>query len=243
MLENYQRGSFWFGTLKRYRMIEENESGVIVEPRFSDRREGMVEHAYKVETGYAKSFKVGGLTVIDTVLEGASADIMLTYEFNDFVFCASRGAYSRQQHLDIKNGAMSAAETRYEGNSKLTHFAEIDLIHFLDAVISEAPKTASWNTRLSAKEFLRHGLVEYGQTERSISIPSVYERSDIGVTTEDYRRTMFTKPKHFSPENEFRVVLRSNAPNSLEGDPAGMALMHKNLRRSIRKIGTLDGTI
>lgn len=243
MLENYQRGSFWFGTLKRYRMIEKKEADVVVEPRFSDPREDMVEHAHKFETGHAKSVKIGGMSFTNCYFEGFGTDIMVTSEFNDFVFCASWGAYSRQQHLDIKNGAMSVAETKYEGNSKLTHFVEIDLIDFLDAVSLEAPKTPLWSTALPASEYLLHSRVKYGQTEKSISIPSVYESSGMAVTAEDYLRTMFTKPPHFSPENEFRVVLRANAPNSLEGDPAGMKLMHKKLRRSIRKIGILGGEV
>lgn len=243
MLNNYIDGSFWFGTLKRYRMIEKKEASEIVEPRFSDRREGIVEHAHNFETGQAKSFKIGGLNIVDGVFEGNGTDIMITHEFNDFVFCASWGAYSRQQHLNIKDGAMSAAGTQYEGNPKLTHFAEIDLIDFLDAVSLEAPKTLVWNTKLPASEYLLHSRVTYGQTQKTISIPSVYQSSGVELTAEDYLRTVFTKPKHFSPEDEFRVVLRSNAPNFLEGDPAGMKLRHKNLRRSILKIGTFDGEI
>ncbi|MBU2937017.1 MULTISPECIES: hypothetical protein [Pacificibacter] len=241
MLENYQSGSFWFGTLKRYRMIEKKEAGVVVEPRFSDRREGMVEHAHNFETGHAKSVKIGGMTFTNCFFGGNGTDIMITHEFNDFVFCASWGAYSHQQHLDIKDGAMSEAGTQYEGNPNLTHFAEIDLIDFLDAVNFEAPRTPFWNTTLPASEYLLHSRVKYGQTQKSISIPSTYESSGLDVTTDDYLRTLFTKPKHFSPENEFRIVLRANAPSSIEGDPAGLKLKHKKLRRSIRKIGTLDG--
>jgi hypothetical protein len=243
MLGNYLGGSFWFGTLKRYRMIEKKEAGLVAEPRFSDRREGIVEHAHNLETGQAKSVKIGVLSIVDCAFEGNGTDIMVTYEFNDFVFCASWGAYSRQQHLNIKDGAMSAAGTRYEGNPKLTHFAEIDLIDFLGSVSLEAPNTPAWSTKLPASEYLLHNRVTYGQTQKTISIPSVYQSSGVELTAEDYLRTVFTKPKHFSPENEFRVVLRSNAPNSLEGDPAGMKLRHKKLRRSIRKIGTLDGEI
>jgi hypothetical protein len=243
MLENYQGGSFWFGTLRRYRMVEKKGADVVVEPRFSDGREGTVEHAYNFETGYAKSFKIGGISITNCSFHGFANDIMVAHEFNDFVFCASWGAYSRQQHIDIKNGAMSEGGTQYEGNSKLTHFAEIDLIDFLHAVTLEAPRTPLWNTKLPVNEWLLHSRVKYGQTEKSISIPSNFESSGMEVTTEDYLRTIFTKPKHFSPENEFRVVLRANAPNSIEGDPAGMKLMHKKLRRSIRKIGTLDGKV
>lgn len=166
---------------------------------------------------------------------------MITQEINDFVFCASWGAYTHQQHLEIKNGAMSAAGTKYEGNPKLTHYAEIDLIDFLDAVRLEAPKTPLWNTKLPVSEYLLKRRVTYGQTQKSISVPSIYQSSGTDLTAEDYLRTVFTKPRHFSPENEFRVVLRSNAPKFLEGDPGGMELKHKKLRRSIRKIGTLNG--
>lgn len=243
MLENYQNGSFWFGTLKRYRMIEKKEADVVVEPRFSDRREGMVEHAHIFKTGHVKSVKIGGMNFTNCYFEGFDTDIMVTHEFNDFVFCASWGAYSRQQHINIKDGAMSESGTPYKGNPKLTHFAEIDLIDFLDAVRLEAPKTPLWSTELPASEYLLNGRVTYGKTEKSISIPSVYENSVINVTTEDYLRTIFTKPKHFSPENEFRVVLRADAPSSLKGDPAGLKLKHKKLRRSIRKIGSFDGEV
>jgi hypothetical protein len=201
----------------------------------------MVEHAHNFETGQAKSVKIGGLHLVDVVFENCGTDIMITHEFNDFVFCASWGAYSRQQHIDIKDGAMSAAGTRYEGNPKLTHYAEIDLIDFLDAVSLEAPKSPLWNTKLPVSEYLLNRRVSYGQTQKSVSVPSVYQSSGTELTAEDYLRTVFTKPKHFSPENEFRVVLRSNAPNFLQGDPAGMKLKHKKLRRSIRKIGTLNG--
>lgn len=242
MLDNFLGGSFWFGTLKGYRMMEKNVAGVLVEPRFSDPREGIVEHAHNLETGHAKSVKIGGLSVTDCFFGGnGGADIMIMHEFNDFVFCASWGAYSRQQHLDIKNGAISAAGTQYEGNPKLTHFAEIDLIDFLEVVRLEAPKAPLWKTKLPASEYLLQSRVTYGQTQKSISVPSVYQSSGTDLTADDYLRTVFTKPKHFSPENEFRVVLRSDAPNFLEGDPAGMQLKHKKLRRSIRRIGTLDG--
>lgn len=243
MLENYQSGSFWFDTLKRYRMIEKKEADVVVEPRFSDRRERMVEHAYNFKTGHAKSVKIGGMTFTNGFFGGKGTDIMMTHELNDFVFCASWRAYSHQQHLDIKDGAMSEAGTQYEGNPYLTHFAEIDLIDFLDAVKFEAPRTPFWNTTHPASEYLLHSRIKYGQTQKSISIPSTYESSGLDVTTDDYLRTLFTKPKHFSPENEFRIVLRANAPSSIEGDPAGLKLKHKKLRRSIRKIGTLDGEV
>ncbi|WP_439526724.1 hypothetical protein [Roseovarius mucosus] len=243
MLENYLDGSFWFGTLKRYRMIEK-EAGVEVEPRFSDRREGIVEHAHNLETGHAKTVQIGGMSFTNCSFGGnGGADIMITHEFNDFVFCASWGAYSLQQHLDIKDGAISADETRYEGNPKLTHYAEIDLIEFLDAVSLEAPKSPLWSTRLPISEYLLNRRVSYGDTQKSISVPSVYRSSGTDLTAEDYLRTVFTKPKHFSPENEFRVVLRSNAPSFLQGDPPGMKLRHKKLRRSIRKIGTLNGDV
>lgn len=220
-------------------MIEKKETNAVVEPRFSDRREGMIENAYNFENGYAENVKLGNMSFTNCYFGGCGVDIMVTREFNDFVFCASWGAYSRQQHLHIKNGTMSVAGTKYEGNSKLTHFAEIDLIDFLDAVALEAPKTPLWSTKLPVNEYLLGGRVTYGKTEKSISIPSIYEGRDMAVDIEDYLRTMFTKPPHFSPENEFRVVLRANAPNFLEGDPAGMKLMHKKLRRSIRKIGSL----
>lgn len=135
------------------------------------------------------------------------------------------------------------AGTKYEGNPKLTHFAEIDLIEFLEAVRLEAPKTSLWSTVLPESEYLIYRCVNYGETERSISVPSIYESSNEDITVEDYLRTLFTKPPHFSPESEFRVVLRANAPKSLEGDPEGMKLLHKKLRRSIKKIGILDGEV
>jgi hypothetical protein len=219
MLENYRDGSFWFGTLKRYRMIEGKETSVVVEPRFSDRREGIVERAHNLATGSAKNVTIGGFNFIDCVFEGNLNHILITHELNDFVFCASWGAYSRQQHLNMKDGAMSAAGTQYEGNPKLTHFVEIDLIDFLDAVSQVAPRTPLWNTKLPANEYLLHRRVTYGQTQKTSSIPPIYQGSGVELTAEDYLRTVFTKPKHFSPENELRVVLRSNAPNFLEGDP------------------------
>lgn len=138
---------------------------------------------------------------------------------------------------------MSTAGTQYEGNPKFTHFAEIDLIDFLDAVSLQAPSTPLWKTKLFRNEYLLQSRITYGKTEKSFFVPPVYECKGIEVTIEDYLRTVFTKPQHFSPENEFRVVLRANAPNFLEGDPAGMKLKHKKLRRSIRKIGTLDGKV
>ena len=241
MLDNYLGGSFWFGTLKRYRMIEQKEASAVVEPRFSDRREGIIEHAHFFESGYAKNVKIGSNIFINCSFGGNNcANIMMAQEFNEFVFCASWGAYSRQQHLDIKNGAMNAAGTEYEGNSKLTHFAEIDLIDFLDAVSLEAPRTPPWNTKLPASEYMLHDRVKYGPTQKTISVPSVCEISDMDVNAEDYLRTIFTKHPYFSPENEFRIVLRANAPNSLKSDPAGLKLKHKKLRCSIRKIGTLE---
>lgn len=239
MLENYLAGSFWFGTLKRYRMIEEEGSAANVEPRFSDRREGIIENGHTFDAGHAKSVMIGGISITNSHFSGNGTDIMITHEVNEFVFCASYGGYSRRQHLDIKNGALSVSGAQYEGNPKLTHFAEIDLIDFIDAVGMVAPRTPVWNTQLTQEEYLLHDRVKYGNTGSSNSIPSIYETSGM-PDYEDYLRTIFTKPAHFSPENEFRVVLRANAPYSLEDDPAGMKLKHKKLRRSITKTGFLD---
>lgn len=244
MLDNYKRGSFWFGTLKRYRRVETNAVDESVEPRFSDAREGLIEISHHFEAGYAKSAEIDGFRFTDCFFGGNDGgDITITHEFNDFVFCASWGAYSRQQHLAIKNGAINSAGTNYRGNEKLTHFAEIDLIDFLDAVKLEAQKAPLWKTVLPAADCLLQSRVTYGQTERTIYVPSVYQSNGPQLTSEDYLRTVFTKPKYFSPENEFRVVLRSNAPDTLEGDPDGMKLVHKKLRRSILRIGTLDGDL
>lgn len=102
MLENYQRGSFWFGTLKRYRKIEKKETNVVVEPRFSDLREGVIEHAYKFKNGHVKSFKAGGISMTDCYFENNGADIMVKNEFNDFVFCASWG------------GVLTSAASKYK---------------------------------------------------------------------------------------------------------------------------------
>jgi hypothetical protein len=221
-------------------MIEAKETDMVVEPRFSDRREGIIEHALNLETGYAANIKIGSSSISNCFFEGFDTDILVAQEFNEFTFCASWGAYSRQQHLDIKNGSTSVAGTKYQGNPKLTHFAEIDLFDFLGAVSLEAPRSPLWATTLPENEYLLHSRVEYGRTERSFSIPPSFDSSSIVLNANDYLRTLFTKPPHFSPENEFRVVLRANAPNSLEGDPAGMKLVHKKLRRSIRRIGSLD---
>mgnify|MGYP000990909230 CR=1 FL=1 len=46
------------------------EPSVEVESRFSDRREGIVEHAHNFETGHAKIVKIGGISFTDCFFGG-----------------------------------------------------------------------------------------------------------------------------------------------------------------------------
>ena len=50
--ESHKRGSFWFGTLEKYRLAEDKDLAGQVEPRFSDPREGLVEDTFKVDGGH-----------------------------------------------------------------------------------------------------------------------------------------------------------------------------------------------
>ncbi|MDZ4394263.1 hypothetical protein [Cypionkella sp.] len=229
----YKKGNFQFGTLQRYRKLE----GSDVEARFRDVREGVPENDYNFISGCGFSGVVGDNVFKNCNFAGPGAAIAVRHEINEHVICFCRGPYSSQQHSAMREGAANNAGTMYEGDLKLTHFAEIDWNLFLKAVSAKLKETGSEED--FGGDPILYGHIGYGDTKKSSLLGAQFDIKINGVSQEDYMRTIFTKPDYFSPENEHRIVLRKNFPFFLEADSEPLNLCSKQLRRSIVRIGSV----
>ena len=184
--------------------------------------------------------KIGSHTFSNCHFENnGEDDIAITTQINDFVFCASFGRYTRAQHLEMVNGALSKDGSRYKGNPKLTCFAEIDLLDFIAGLQHAAPKTPQWKTSYPASKAILDAIVQYGETRNIARISSGFSHDPSRIAMSDYLRTIFVKPERFSPEREFRIALGANAPNMLTGSPLGLLISDKRLKRSLIRMGHL----
>lgn len=231
-----ERGSFRFGTLKKYR----DEEGTATEFRLRDTGEG------KSVTGlFPKDGKIdflplpgGGAIINGSITNGAPGSIPIAYEnvINDYVFCATDGVYSVEHHKIMRCGTENSDGEIYEGDENLKNFAVIDVHKFITALEALLPKSPAWRTKLPMNEVLAVLQVKYGERDQMKNVPSNYQISEEDASM-DYLNSVFRKPTKYAPEREIRFLVRSNAPACIGDVTEPLDLQSKLLRRSIVKLG------
>lgn len=219
----FRKGSFKFGTLVEYR------SGEFF--RFSDAFEGL--HSQNVDfssDGYVASARLGkAVEFIDCF--APKATVSFKSEINEHVFCATHGAYSREHHLEM-----------VRRNPDLTHFIEMNIFDFTDAVEKEIAKHENYEPDARGvnvfwqvvKYESRDSYDKYALNREEFS----FDYSPT-LTMNRILKTVFNKPQEFSYEKEIRIVARLDGDHVPSVDAQPLHLKSYLLLKSIKQFGHL----
>ncbi len=228
----YEEGQFKFGTLEEYR---DQESWGNVDARH-DEREGVTRRNYDVNISLSGTYNAGG-NIFQGPPGGGSAqvsisDASMVQSVNEWIFCCTNGAYSEAHHLQMVNGVESVG---YAGTPQLLAWAEIDFRQFAAAVAESAKRHPLFNVT-PGNYFVCADSVKYNKVDEFTRL-----RGDISnyIESNNPVESVLSKPERFSPENEFRVVLRLNAPHGAPPDAKPVFLRSQDLKGSILRFGFL----
>lgn len=231
-----ESGSFQFGTLKRYRDEERTATEFLEQDKGEGKNtvgifpaNGKIDHI---------RFSSGEEIIGGTFTGGGPDSVPIKYEnvVNDYVFCTSIGGYSRHQHEVMTRGVKLENGDAYLGSDKLKNYAVIDVAKFIMGLEAVLKNHAVWKTSLEVCQALIFRPVQYGQRNRNRHVSSNYKITN-GDVNQDYFDAVFTKPTIYSPEKEFRFVLRPRSPFGIGSELYPLSLQHKLFRRAIMDIG------
>ena len=229
-LRYYNKGSIRLGTLEYYR----SEEFKIISRALHDETDGAFKWSiggkrvhYKDTT--INSGRQGGISLKNVVIDDPGAHYSYSTHYNEYVFCASVGAYSKTQHDNIRLGL-----GEYPGTFEYTHYAVFDLRKLADSML-RAVKKHSLHDALGAGPFVYGNYITYSKPEERQEIDG--DRENSIYTNEDAIDVIFRKPSFFKPENEYRILVQFNYQASpLTGSPP-IALQSFGIKRSIVKVG------
>lgn len=231
-----ERGCFRFGTLKKYR----DEEGNATEFRLRDTGEGKSVVGLFPKDGKIDFLQLpGGGTIINgSFTDGAPGSIPIAYEnvINDYVCCTTIGDYSPEHHRIMRYGIKNSCGEIYGGDVNLKNFAVIDVEKFKAALECVLKNHPVWTTKLRIEQALGGLPVKYGERDQKKDVASNYRISETDRSM-DYLNSVFRKPTKYSPEREFRFLIRPCAPACIGDVIEPLDLQSKLLRRSIVKLG------
>ncbi|GLS78401.1 hypothetical protein GCM10007904_37380 [Oharaeibacter diazotrophicus] len=199
-LRIHLQGGFRFGTLKKYRAIENRSEG-----RFNDYSEGIRREFFHNRSSYFDSVSVGGFSVENCVIVGfPNNSIGVEIELNDYCYCSSMGRFDFRR----------AEYLRSHDNSDLTHYIVYDLVK-----LKRALKELIDARFGSYKYHLVGRVVEYGERDRFWSIERRFSYDIDADAIAIWLGVSFVKPLQFKHEEEFRLMII---------DSLGPGLLDKN---------------
>jgi hypothetical protein len=232
-LSDYQNGSFKLGTLEEYRQGELSNYNI---GRMSDTEEGMLLRSFGRPDSEIEQLRMGGLTIQNCLSFGTRQGLTLTNELNDYVFCASQGPYEGEHHRRMRFGEVDLG---YTGNTDLDAFAVINLDLFREGIYEWLLENGrNSQDRACSKVGICDRKVTYGDRRSLHEIPaSGVIESDVDESI--YLQAVFTKPKRFEVENEYRLTAVCDEIGVLGVGAKPVYPKSEKLKRSIVRIGHL----
>lgn len=244
-LRDVCEGSFKIGSSVDYRKQESNEFDKV---RFGDDREGLVVRNIHAPYNTPINFSHNGIHIENFTFGGGVFMREDRANINDLVFCCTNGAYDPVVHAQIMNGGWSDSGKWYPGNKDLTHYAVIDRDRFQMALLVAVINSPQWSTSFPIETFRQNGVQPF-----LLAKPVIYgdpfehrpyhQHLNDDLTEEDYIRTLFVKPKFFSVEREYRIVVRPNSPSCIPNDDTGLVVQSAALKSCIIGCGGPDGLV
>jgi len=202
-LKYYEKGNFRIGTLQYYRKAE----NVLEMGARHDQNEGVEKNIISgiilpnsTSQYYRGIHIVKSSVVFDKCVSHKEADA--------HIFCASKGSYSKDQHKVM----MFGDEHRYKGDKRLTHYAEINLEKFIDALADIIVHNLDRIKIKNGLEIKIHDVI-YSDDVNKIYLTGTLPKEK-GINLE----TLTTKATIFTPENETRILI-AGPNNQLAEEP------------------------
>ena len=206
-LHYYVSGQVKFGTLEHYRaderLLTEQRRNAIEMRLGDDLDEGKEKQIFSVPDGK----RVGKISAPGIVLHGGnfkSVNIVNHIEINDWVFCASIGAYDRTHHKKMKE---------VNPDRQLTSYVVFDFAKLLRALDIYFRERYFVLQHAGKVPYLIASKVHYQEREIRADISQFGDVDLTASSQEDYERAVFSKPVGFKHEKEFRIVAGLNRPN------------------------------
>ncbi len=144
-------------------------------------------------------------------------NIHISNEINAYVFCSSNGEYSTELHRSI----LCPSANGYPGNPNLTGYVTFNKGKLLKALFDIAARNYDLPRPLPTMSgvltnWMSADLISYGDRTRDEIVTSGYRGPSWDAC--------YVKPRFFTPENEFRVILNKDHPSCVPEDADGFIL-------------------
>lgn len=209
-------GKFQLGTLKGYRESESSDEDKQTSFLLSDKEEGISSQDV-LGNHFVREMRLpNGIFIKDSFFGYAGkATIRYSNVSDGYVFCASKGRYSKSRHEKI-----------LDGDSNYTAYVELNLELLLKAL----------HDAFCSKLKLHSGVIVIGDDvvyeDRGITV-SLLELSSGCQTDAAGHRSLFYKPPRFSHEEEVRLAFLDNQRKLIEPNSNHLLLESQALAKSI----------
>ncbi len=228
-------GSLKFGTLQSYR------EGETKFDRMSDKGEGLAEIDVNIGGSGLGTIRYGGIAA--TVGGDFSrAAMVISDPVNECVFCSTRGQYDEQHHWLMKHGCKLSSSIEYKGNQDLDYYVVFDFDLLISNLKYQLFSEVRFTSKLPLSEVFFACDVQYRPRIRNMNLPQGGGViSTAPITSEEYFGTIFNKPVRFAPENEFRILIRLDAPEFQQPGAPPLKMQSDAFKDCIVDSGKLAG--
>lgn len=220
-MKYYDQERIKFGTLKNYRSTENADLGARIDPD-----EGISTKTYNYKNpGHTNHAQFGGIDITQSsniTIKNLTSKLAI----NAWVYCASDGVYSIDQH----RGILYPSRNGYDGNKTLLAYVTLDIEIFLSLLVSLSEQSSQW-------ELVDFGKVDYTKNHETLNITGDYVLSQTNTT--EQQAAIFKKPKKFAPENEIRIIASRKGKKLLDDDEKDLFLHVPGLKRCIVDFGPI----
>jgi len=231
-LKNYGKGSFKIGTLSEYRNSESSSA------RMADTGEGITERRSPLSSGIMKSYRtLDGLVFSGNIWENCGSGFVASSVINEYIFCATFGDYSKDTHKKLLYGCQLSEGHWYSGNPDLTHFAVINVEKFILALrLWIKSRRRSFKKNFDPIGDIGGYQVVYRERFEELHQPIV-KYDELENFDKIYLQSVFFKPPHFLPENEFRISMNVHQDGLPPEDALPLFPCSLGLKNSIVRFG------